>query len=86
MSSSVLMSNSSSVGPDGVESVSYHDADSSKTTLRLTLTVRVEGLKHLHDFFSGDYPMRIHSLTSRQTSLGFVRDAYICNASEHFEV
>ena len=32
MSSSEMMSNSSSVGLDGAESGSYHDADSSKTT------------------------------------------------------
>ena len=42
MSSFVLTSNSSSVGSDEVEAGAYHDADSSKTTSRLTQTAHVE--------------------------------------------
>ena len=60
MSSSILTSNSSSFGPDGVESGSYQDADSSKTTSRLTRTARVKGLKHLYAFCLDNYHMRIH--------------------------
>ena len=48
------------IGLDGVESISYHDVDSSKTTSRLTRTARVEGLKNLYAFLWDDYPTRIH--------------------------
>ena len=48
------------IGLDGVESISYHDIDSSKTTSRLTRTARVEGLKNLYAFLWDDYPTRIH--------------------------
>ena len=61
ISSSELAFNSSLIGSDGVESgESYHDADLSKTTSRLTQTAQVEGVKHLNGFFSNDYPMIIH--------------------------
>ena len=60
VSSSELTLNSSSIGSDGVGLGLYQDADSSKTTSRLILTARVEGLKHLYAFFVDEYPMRIH--------------------------
>ena len=69
MSSSILTSNSSSVGPDGVESGSYHDADLSKTASRLTQTAWVEGFKHLYAFFTNEYPMRIHSFPNGKSSM-----------------
>ena len=72
MSSYILTSNPSSVGTDGVESGSYHDADSSKTMSLLTQTARVEGLKHLYPFCLDEYPMRIH-LSDFASSLCFFR-------------
>ena len=50
---SELTSNSSSVRLDGDESGSYHDADSSKTTSRLTRTAWVEGLTALVSLLLG---------------------------------
>ena len=60
LSSSVSMSNSVSIGSDGVESTVYQDVDSSNMKSLLTRTVLVEGLKPLYSFYSSKYPTRIH--------------------------
>ena len=52
ISSSEVAFNSSSIGLHEVTLCLYQDADSSKTTSRLTQTAQVEGLKHLYAFFA----------------------------------